>query len=368
MSIYWLMLAAIIILGFFMPQTGDRKKTYVILMAAMHIFISGFRYNHLVGDLMKYHAEYIDTGNYGYFSEEIVHGWRNTGFYWLMKLVSSVTGVDFQAFLIVLAVITGVIVAVFIYRYSARPWFSFVVYDCMAFYLTYNLCAIKQGLAMAILLCSMMCIFEKKPLRFLVFTLLAGFIHMPALCFLPAYFVANRKITGSTIVAYLIAAAAIFALRTQIVDEISELYYDDSFELVTMELGGRVAVIVLILLTGLVLKGFQEAQFEQLFNMIVVAAIFQMFSGFDNVFTRLADYYLQFAILFIPAIFYELPKSRKRKDGREALLPVTDGSMQLFIIIVTIILIWWYYQTCLGHDLSGSVDNYLDYRFMWQIK
>ena len=50
---------------------------------------------------------------------------------------------------------------------------------------------IKQYLAMAVIMWAAMAIFEKKPVKFLVLTLIAGAVHMPALCFLPAYFIAN---------------------------------------------------------------------------------------------------------------------------------------------------------------------------------
>lgn len=366
MNIYWGVLTAVIILGIMMPQEGYAKKYYVILMTVIHTFICAFRYEYLAGDLIKYHTEFSNMQSVGYFSKEAIHNWRNTGFYWLMKFVGGLSNENYKLFLIVIAIFTCVVTAVLIYKYSPKPWLSFTVWNCMTFYVLYDFLAIKQGLAMAILMLAMMCVFEKKLVGFLIYTLMAGFIHMPALIFLPAYFIANRKLNNSMIAIYIISAVAIFITRRRIVDWLSDVYYDDSFTLVSEGIGGRVVVIVLILLAGLFMKGFREKIFSQLFNIVVVAAILQMFSGFDNVFTRLADYYLQFTILFIPMIFYESKNTEIDRDASPALFSFDKKSVQLIVAVLVVILIWWYRTTFLGITISNEVDNFINYRFMWQ--
>lgn len=369
LSIYWGIVALSIILGMIMPQEGRKRKYYVLVMTFVHWFVCAFRYQFLTGDLIKYNTEFRHLRGVSYFSEKAIHEWKNTGFYWLMKFVGDVTDGDYQALLIVLATITAVAAGILIYRYSPKPWFSFVVWNCMALYVTYDYLAIKQGLAMAILMISIMCIFEKKPIWFLLWTLLAGFFHMPALCFLPAYFLANRRLNGRMLLFYAAAAVLIFFSRNQIIDLVGEIYYEDStFTLRKEELGGRTIVILLMLAAGLLLKGFREKRFNQLFNIIVVAAIFQMFSGFDNIFTRLADYYLQFTILYIPMIFYEIPNPQINRLAMPPMFPFNQRSKKVLAACIVLILIWWYDTTMLGHTISYQTDNYLNYRFMWDVK
>lgn len=52
-AIYYIILAAVIVFGILMPQSGKKKKNYIILMAALHAFVSGFRYKLLTGDLQN---------------------------------------------------------------------------------------------------------------------------------------------------------------------------------------------------------------------------------------------------------------------------------------------------------------------------
>ena len=369
MNIYWIIVTLIIGLGLIMPQYNADRKYYIIIMAIIHTFVSGFRYMYLTGDLRNYAADYYDYLNLGWFNSQVFQDGRNTGFLWLMKLVSGISGGNFQTFLIVLAIISEVVVAVIIYKYSAKPWLSYLVWNCMGFYVA-GFSLIKQHLAMSLILCAMICIFEKKPKLFLIFTLIAGFFHMPALIFLPAYFLANRKINANTILGYIIFAAVIFIFRSQIVNWIANFYYDEeNFKLQSTGLGGRFTVIVLILICAILLKGFQEKIFEQLFNIIVIAAILQMFSSFDNIFSRLADYYLQFLILFIPLIFYQaIGKVEISKNAVSPILRFDRKSLQFFVMILTFILVLWYNVTCIGVTTLPATDDYTNYRFMWDVR
>ena len=368
MSVYWIIVAAVIILGVILPQTGINRKYYIWIMAVMHAFVCGFRYMYLTGDLRKYASDYGAMLNYGWFSDEVFQEGRNFGFFWLMKLFSTLSDGDFQVFLIALAVIIQIAVAVFIYRYSPKPWLSYLVYNCMAFYVS-GFSLIKQYLAMAIIIWAAMAIFEKKPVRFLLLTIIAGTIHMPALCFLPAYFLANRRMTVRVLSAYVLFAGIIYLFRGQVVNFVADFYYEEeTFQLTTTTLGGRFLVIVLILIAGFLMKGFQERNYERLFNLIMIAALLQMFSGFDNVFTRLADYYLQFLVLFIPMIFYNsIQQVEINKKAATPLLPFNDRSIRILVILLVLVLIWWYYTTCIGVTIGYAVDDYTNFRFMWEV-
>lgn len=368
MNIYWIIVGVVIGLGLIMPQKGYFRKYYIIIMAILHAFVCGFRYMYLTGDLRKYAADYYEILNHGWFSDMVIQEGRNTGFFGLMKLFSTLTNGDFQIFLFALAVITQVIVAILIYKYSPKPWLSYLVYNCMGFYVA-GFSLIKQYLAMAIIMWAMMAIFEKRPLKFLILTLIAGFIHMPALCFLPAYFIANRRINASTLIGYFFGAVIIYFFRGSIINLVSDFYYEDeTFQLVNTTLGGRFLVILIILIAALMLKGFREKNYERLFNIIVVAALFQMFSGFDNIFTRLSDYYLQFLVLFIPMIFYDsFQKVELNENASSPCLPFNNRSIRLIVMMLVVVLIWWYNATCIGVTIDYAVDDYTNYRFMWEV-
>ena len=121
-------------------------------------------------------------------------------------------------------------------------------------------------------------------------------------------------------------------------------------------------------MTGLLIKGFKEKNFEGLFHVIIISAIFQMFSSYNNVFTRLSDYYLQFAVLFIPMIFYNFDRSVPvNENAPRPVLAFNQRSRKILVVMLTVSLIWWYNYTCLGVDGIPAVDDYTNYRFMWEV-
>lgn len=365
--VYYYVVAAVLLFGALLPQHGKQKRIYIALMAALHTFICGWRYMYLTGDLLKYSGQYtrIYPVN-GWFSEQVFDGGRNFGFAWLSKLLSLISNGNFQILLIVIAVITEIAVAVIIYRYSPAPWLSYLLWDCFGFYI-FGFSAIKQALAMGLLMFAFTGIMEERPRRFFLWTVLAGCIHAPALIFLPAYWIAKSKLSVRRMTAYVISAVLIFIFRNQIVTFISEFYYDETDFTVNDRLGGRFIMIAALIAAGVFLRGFSGKNFSKLFNLMIAAAILQMFSGFDNVFTRLTDYYFQFLILYLPMMFY--PERDERLNNGYQIRHLALSHQQRIAAMFCVVLLagLYYYTTNLNITITNAIDDYLNYRFSWEV-
>lgn len=363
-SIYYVIVAAVILLGMFMEQKDRQRKSYVVVMAILHAFVSGFRYKYLTGDLIRYNTFFQDFRYFGWFSEEVFQEGRNFGFQWLMKLFCHITDGDFQIFLLFVSIVIEIAVAILIFRYSPKPWLSYLMWNCIGFYV-FGFSAVKQSLAMAILIFSYIAIIEEKPKKFVLWTLLAATIHLPALAFLPAYPIAKLKLNLRTIVGYVISAVTIFLLREPIVTAISDMYYSDKDFAADTFLGTRFLMMLLMLIIGVLLRGFRGKHFSSLFMLIGVAAIFQMFCGYDNVFTRLADYYFQFVILYVPMLFVEFEEEYyPNRLGPQ--LVFDDGMNKMFIVFLVIFAIYFYNTSSLA-PIATAVDDYTNYRFCWEV-
>lgn len=366
-KVYYYMVAAVLGGGILLPQHGKRKKVYIALMAVLHTFLCGWRYMYLTGDLRKYAWGYYTITESGWFSEDVLNEGRNFGFYWLQKLFSTLTDGDFQVFLIFIAIVTELAVAVIIYRYSPAPWLSYLLWNCFGFYV-FGFSAIKQALAMALVMLAFTGIMEEKPRRFLFWTLLAGCVHTPALVFLPAYWLAKSRLSIQKLIAYAVSAGLVFLFRNRIVIFISGFYYEETDFMVNEHVGGRFLMIVALLIVGVILRGFSGKNFSKLFNLVFIAALIQMFSGFDNVFSRLADYYFQFLILYLPMMFY--PETDEPLRGRRQIqhLALTHRQRTAALICVALLAGLYYYQTMLSQNITIEVDDYLNYRFCWEVK
>lgn len=363
--VYYYIVAAVLGFGALLPQHGRRKKTYITLMAILHTFVCGWRYKYITGDLLKYAWSYEHVyADYGWFSKEVFSGGRNFLFFWIEKLFTQLFNGEFQALLIFIAIVIEIAVAIIIYRYSPAPWLSYLLWNCFGFYI-FGFSAIKQALAMGLLMFAFIGIMEEKPKKFLLWTALAGCVHAPALIFLPAYWISKSRLSMRKLIVYVVGAGLIFLFRNQIVEFVSSFYYDETDFMVNSHVGGRFLMIAGLLIVGIILRGFSGRSFTRLFNLMVVAAILQMFSGFDNVFTRLTDYYFQFVILYLPMIFYP---EKDVETNRSRRLALNSQQRAAALLCVTALAGLYYYRTNLSQTIEYEVDNYLNYRFSWEVQ
>ncbi len=361
---YYLLLVAIMALGVLMPQGTKDRKQYIVIMAVLHSLLSGLRHPYLTGDMQTYCYNYWDIAENGWFSEDVFQEGKNFGFNWLMKFFSTLSDGEFQVFLIAVAIFIEVVVAYLIYKYSPLPWLSFLVWNCMGFY-TFGFSAIKQSIAMGLIMIAFVGIMEEKPKQFTLFTILAAFVHKPAFIFIPAYYLSKRKFTLQTLLIYICGAIVVFINKNQIVKLMEDFYYEEGIVGDSADLGGRFFLILLFIIAGFALRGFNGKYFSKVANLIVIAAVLQMFSGFDNIFTRLTDYYLQFLIIFIPLSFADY-KDEKLKGISEGIsIDILPKQRFVIIILLVVFLIWFYNKCYIDVDIN-IYDDYTNYRFFWE--
>ena len=361
---YYLLLAAIVVLGILLPQGAKDRKQYIVIMAVLHSILSGLRHQYLTGDMRHYCYKYWHINENGWFSEAVFQEGKNFGFNWLLKFFSILSDGEFQVFLITSAIFIEAVVAYLIYKYSPLPWLSFLVWNCIGFY-TFGFSAIKQSIAMGLIMIAFVGIMEEKPKKFLLFTILAAFVHKPALIFLPSYYLSKQKFNLRTLIIYICGASFIFINRNHVVKLMEEFYYEENIIGNSADLGGRFFLIVLFIVAGFALKGFNGKYFSKVANLIIVAAVLQMFAGFDNVFTRLTDYYLQFLIIFIPLSFADYTDEKLPGISEGIRLDISQKQRFLIIVFLTVFLIWFYNKCYIDVDII-IYDDYTNYRFFWE--
>ena len=365
---YILMVAAVLVFGAIMPQKGPKRINYIMLMTVLHTCLCGFRYQFLTGDLHKYYWNYFNCGSYDWFSEELWAEGRNFGFLYFNKIIYTLFGDEQQALLFCIALIVHLALAIVVYRYSPAPWLSYLIWNCMGFYI-FGFSAIKQALAMAFVMLSFVGIVEKKLGFYLSMMAIAGAIHMPALVFLPAYWLAQMKVKSSVVMLYVVLGIAIFAFKNQFVAFIRSFYYEDDEVLMhSGEIGSRMIMILGFTLFGLLFRGFRDPVMGKLFHIMALATILQMLAGFDNIFTRMTDYYFQMSVLYLPMVFFPREHVSKRIDGMHPVFPFNRRSMALMAGVIAVFVLWFYWTYNINITIGYEVDNYLNYRSMWDVK
>lgn len=361
MNIYW---EVLIITAFLAVLFHNQRKAFVITTAAVHVFVCGFRYKFMHGDLLKYYSEFSAATDYAWNSEEIIRDGRNTLFYVLNKFVADTTNGNFQVLLFIIALISIIALSIVIYHYSPMPFVSYLLWSCMGFYI-FSFFSIKQTLSMAIIMIAAIQIFKGNRILFYILVLIAGMIHMPAFVFLPAYELCNFKHTQSLFGVYAFAFVVIFLEKNKLVTMMADLYYeaDKYAEVSVWSIGGKTIMMIAILIAGYLLCGISEEHARKNYVLLIAATLLQVFSVYDNVFTRLADYYFQFIILYAPLMLKQVHKPPYYPS-----LYFNERSQKILTAGFCLLAILFYYRVNLSNQGGPeSVDNLVrNFAFMWQ--
>ncbi len=342
------------------------KKKYIQYITVILSVFLGLR-TWWMSDIIKYHTQYVNCGGENW--QDIVFSKpENIGVRLFFRLEYILTGGNFQIALIIIAVFCMSCVGYVVYEYSVSPYWSYVMYIAMGFYF-FAFSGLKQAIAMSFLLLAFKGIVERRLGYFLVFSLIAALFHAPALIFIPAYWIARKKMDKFYWVYLAGVFAVFFAFKNQLVGLLSEMYYEENWAIgVDGAVGGRFIMMIAMLVAGFVLRPLSEHDdlYLHIFNLTVIAALLQSFSMFGHEFSRLSDYYFQFVILYIPFVF-EYRGGDKRHplsvNAKNSLIQLTWGDYRLIYLFVTIFSVWYFYNY-----ISTDISGILDYKFFWEVE
>ena len=327
---YWVIILTV---GLAFLLQGNRKGStfYILLVCAFLFLLLGFRdansiggdrlwYIHYFEDLEGMQWEDYSAGKFGSY---------NWLFNTLIKVVYDYSGADYQSFVMLLAVIVMASVFRLIRKYSVSPVLSFLCFFGFLYY-TLMFSALKQSAAMAIIMWAFDAIIERRPVRFVALVLLASSFHFPALVFLPAYWISKMRF-GKNYLLFLVALLLlVFLFREQVVSFMKNSYGKDesiSPDASARFLANKVLVMLLIVFVGLQLRPASvegDEVYNALLQLMGVSIVLQTFSSYGNIFERLADYYYQFVILFMPMIF------EKQQNVKSRLSPSLQVTVRAF--------------------------------------
>lgn len=316
MRIYVLLVVLLLVSALLMQGNQPRNKKYVIVACLLIFAVYGLRNTYWIGVDSRY--SYMRM--YEALSQMTWEQFRSAGqeynnAYFFLNWALSHLGGDYQLFVSLEALFVTVCFGNMLYRYSPSPIQS-ICYHFGLLFFVFHFSALKQSFAMAFLMLAFDQIVQRKPIRFLLLVMIASQFHYPSLVFLPAYWITKIK-PGKSYLLLLAAALAItFVFRNQLLNLMLDSY-KGSEEEATMEgiafLRTKSIIMILIVVAAVVFRRPTEDDFVYgyLLEFMGIAIVFQTFCGFSNMFERLADYYFQFSVVFIPMVF---DKNQKQKS------------------------------------------------------
>lgn len=195
----------------------------------------------------------------------------------------------------------------FIYKNSDNPLVSIVIFMGIEFF-TLSFTALRQMIAISIILNSYGFIKKNKPIKFILMVLLASLFHKTALMFLIVYALKYISINKKTIIAgfsiLLIIQLIGFNAIVYIINNIYPYYIPDNLAFTTNGMF-QAAVILFYLIMGLYLYFKQtdeedKKKLDLLYIIIFLAFSIQSFTNRIPMIGRLMWYFYIFIIILLP--------------------------------------------------------------------
>lgn len=279
------------------------QRFLFLTIAFLHLmFMHTFFDASLFPDLSNYYEYFNSFGN-NYEAVKLEIGW-----YFLNRVLHSISNNNFiLLFFVSFVMLLSYIIT--INRYSAIPWLSIFIILCTVFY--DSLFVLRQHLAIPICLMSIPYIIERKPIKFILLTLLAVSFHYSALVWFLAYFIYLLNINKGFYLKIIIFSSLLYFFMEIILNNVIMLTTNIRAYTVSNNTGGAGALksaVVNLSIIGLSLFCFGNPDritgYNKLFFQLTVVAFFINFIDFFGtsfaLFSRLNLYYSISSILLIP--------------------------------------------------------------------
>ncbi|KAA1185334.1 EpsG family protein [Paenibacillus sp. B2(2019)] len=360
MSIYFMNLAFVIILGLLFYMTGSnrvKERIFVIIAFTSIFFVSGFRNINVGTDTKQYQQIFSTVANIDI--TNLFKVYRSEHGYLLLNKILSRFTVDPQAITILTSAIIIYAFAVFVYYNSDNVYISTFLF-LTTFYFCISLNASRQFISVA-LLCNSFYFFKKGKIKsFLAIILLSSMFHLSSILFiliLPLKLIKPKP--KNFIYITIISFSLCFLLMFSNNIILNLLSHYDVYQGTQFFAGKAVRGTYIIWISQLclaIISIYFLAREKKLLeiidrNELFYLSIFMVFSVVIGligtkifIFSRMAYYFGVFMIIFIPKILIKL-----KGIGGVLYLP-------MFFLLT----LYYYYM------LNSGSEGVVPYSFFWQ--
>lgn len=307
----------------FLHESSQRNnKIFCILASINWILLSGLRHLTIGADTIKYGYIFEQAQNISWstlWNERVnifIHGsmGKDPGYIVFQKLFQLLS-TDYRIYLILIAVIFTVPLGIWIYRYSHDPFMSFLIYSSL-FYSFFSITGIRQTIATAIVVfVGYEFIKERNIWKFILLVLIASTIHLSAMCFLPFYFITNKKLTNKYLVLYGCTFAGILALKDSLFRLGSRIIGYDQYQPYEGAATWTFSIFLIALTIVTLMKRKEiltnNTQAIQYMNALLIAVLLVPFTFINPSAMRIIQYFSLFIILLVPELINSFPKKER---------------------------------------------------------
>ena len=239
-----------------------------------------------------------------------------------------------------------------IYKYSKIPSLSFIVLLALNYY-GMNFTLLRHSIALAFVLLSYPYLIERKPIRFIIYILIASCFHQTSLVFLLVYPVINIKFTWKQLVALLVVLAISIVAKSAVFNLIFVVLKSDRFQSYA-DRGVTIDLMLFFINTTLLIFCYiyykmksktNVLKIDRLMNLSTISSAFLALTPIIGEAYRVAMFFGIFNILLLP----EVLKIEKKMEEKYTVYLLIYGFLIFYFLLF-------------------SLDNAMivPYKFFWQ--
>lgn len=316
MAVYLINIALILFWRLYYTQSRgeNSRKRFCTIAAIQWILISGFRSVSVGADTENYYNifEHTKLQSWGSTFRDIFaylfqgQGDKDPGYTLFMKTVQVFTG-NYQVFLLIIACIFMGLMARWIYRYSASPCTSYILFSTL-FYSFYAITGHRQTIATALMVfVGYDLIRDRKFWKFMLVSFAAYFLHRSSLVFAMLYFIAALPVTLGYMIVCAVAVVVVVTLGKRLYGPIA-LWIGYSERQINYVGGGAeqyaILLVLLCILIWLLYPRIKNHRSDAplLFHINTLTIVTGLLVIQHHGFMRIQQYFSLFLMITIPEI------------------------------------------------------------------
>lgn len=356
MAVYYILLFGIIVFGIllcdFIPMEKT-KKVYCILAAIGLSAISGLRFM-VSTDYGNYWEAFLQSNYWDW--NEFSYQRMEKGYLSVNRLLTNIT-LGHNILFVVFAILFGVSIALYIYKYSSNVWVSFFSFVALGF-LYNSMCFLRQYTAMLIIMWALKYVEKKHFFRFMIFVLFATTFHLSAIIMIPFYFILRIPMNKVVTSVYLLICGVLFIESDYAVALVTKVFYKKygaSNEMIHGTSPGPCIGFLVLLFICLVLykQLVKQRKFNSLLiNLLYWGTFFELIGIKHAIISRIALLFMTPAVILLVAELSKLfiKKMQKTKWGIKQ--PFASVVVAYFILLTPLFV---FHQHLLSIDYNGVV-------------
>lgn len=335
----YLILLAVVVTGCFMEISKESVKILkkeveikticFIVIYTYVIFLALFRYEFLGADSENYFDMFMR------FKEET---WSNilfditkdNGFWLLIKIIGLFTN-SFWVFRTTIFIIFFSLFSYVLYKNVKHISLAYLVYFGLGF-LQFDLCILRQSIAVIICFIAFKYVKEKKILKFTLLVLLAATFHKTAVLYWMVYPISNviikiSKFKFKIFLEVLFVGGSFLALPILYV-VYKKIYSIDYMAMAVHGEGLKLLAFYVMVYIGIgYLYSNSDKKLSQEYDSAFCAILFQSTTPFFSLFTRMTNYFTPFFAVLLSNLLYE-----KKKIYRYLVILIFSG-MYMYVLL-----------------------------------